>query len=484
MDSQEKKIRTHMRHILHIVLLTLCAVLCAQAQELLNYPLDTVNGEEVYRYQVERSIGLYRIGVNFNVQQGDIIRLNPQLRERGLHYGETILIPTNRKVVPRKVEKVEKVEKVQKVEEVKKVEAPVQKEEPAVVEIPVVIETIAEEPVPVAEPVVAEEPVAEVKARKVIELALMLPFESQQVKRSNNAERMTEFYQGALLALHELQNDSTLYRLRVYDTERSERRVNALCDSAELDNVQAILGLAYPIQVERMSVWCATHHVPLLLPFSDDADIITNPQILQFNSTEEQRADSLCSWIKKHDVHCIMVDVRDADLASSVRTLREQMRKNDIPYTSIAMYDLVNDSVFHALDKEKENLIILHTDRYPQVRILMPHIAKLQHAGYPIRIVSQYSWQKEEVNLPQVYTSVFTANKSREDYDALWTRYYLGGHSTEVPRYDLLGYDLMNALVAWLNGQKTSEGLQSTIQWQQNSTGGWQNAGLRIVESR
>ena len=38
----------------------------ATAQELLNYPLDTVNGEEVYRYRVERSIGLYRIGVNFN----------------------------------------------------------------------------------------------------------------------------------------------------------------------------------------------------------------------------------------------------------------------------------------------------------------------------------------------------------------------------------------------------------------------------------
>ena len=62
------------------------------AQEMLNYPLDTVNGEEVYRYQVEKSIGLYRIGVNFHVTQAEIIRMNPQLGERGLHYGETILI--------------------------------------------------------------------------------------------------------------------------------------------------------------------------------------------------------------------------------------------------------------------------------------------------------------------------------------------------------------------------------------------------------
>ena len=78
----------------------------AKAQELLNYPLDTINGEEVYRYQVEKSIGLYRIGVNFDVPQSEIIRFNPQLRERGLHYGETILIPTGRKIGEKK-EKIE-----------------------------------------------------------------------------------------------------------------------------------------------------------------------------------------------------------------------------------------------------------------------------------------------------------------------------------------------------------------------------------------
>ena len=58
--------------------LALCSLLFiqAKAQDLKPYPLDTINGEEVYRYRVERSIGLYRIGVNFDVKQNDIIRLN------------------------------------------------------------------------------------------------------------------------------------------------------------------------------------------------------------------------------------------------------------------------------------------------------------------------------------------------------------------------------------------------------------------------
>jgi len=293
---------------------------------------------------------------------------------------------------------------------------------------------------------------------------------------------MTEFYQGALLALHQLQNDSTLYRLRVYDTERSERRVNALCDSTELDSVAAILGLVYPIQIERMATWCGTHHVPLMLPFSDEAELQDNPYLLQFNSPDEQEADSLCRWIKQHDVNCVMIDVRDADLSNIVRALRQQMRKNDLSYSSLALFDLVKDSAVYALDKERENLIILHTDRYAQARILLPHIAKLRDAGYAIRIVSQYSWQKETISLPQVYTSVFTSERPHEAYDELWNRYFVSGHSSDVPRYDLLGYDLMQALVGWIQGQKSYTGLQATIQWQQEGNGGWQNTGVNVIE--
>ena len=454
------------RHILSLVCI-LYSVLCTQsiqAQELLNYPLDTINGEEVYRYQVERSIGLYRIGVNFQVSQSEIIRLNPQLRERGLHFDETLLIPTGRKV-----------EKKAKVVKEPQVVATV--EEPEIVEIPVIVETHIEQPTPAEAPAVAPQD------RRVVELALMLPFESQQAKRSVNAERMTEFYQGALLALHELQNDSTLYRLRVYDTERSERRVNALCEGHDLDNVAAVLGLVYPIQIERMAAWCDAHGVPLMLPFSDDAATLQdNPQVLQFNSTDEQEADSLCRWIEQHDVHCVMIDVRDAELSNSIRTLRQQMRSHKLSYTSLALFDLVKDSAIYALDKERENLIVLNTDRYTQARILLPHIAKLRDAGYAIRIVSQYSWQKENINLPQVYTSIFTAESETDNYDALWSRYYVSGHSTDAPRYDLLGYDLTQALIAWLNGQKNYSGLQSTIQWQQAGKGGWQNANVKIID--
>lgn len=469
---------------LKVIGLALCTLFFVQAkaQELLDYPLDTINGEEVYRYEVERSVGLYRIGVNFNVPQSEIIRLNPQLRERGLHYGEVLYLPTGRPVNAKPTKST-------------------LKPKPAIVETePVVVSTVITET-----PVVAEAPLTPVAPivtdtltitetpdttdtvldnRRIVELALMLPFESHQTKRSANAERMLEFYQGALIAMYELQNDSTKYRLRVYDTERSETRVGALCDSTEMDSVRGILGLVYPIQIERVAAWSEVHQVPTLLPFCDNTDLNNRSHLLQFNSTDRQEADSLCRWIKAQDstIHCAFVEAQESELSGSIRTLRQRMDAHQIVYSNIALQDLLADSVAYALDSVNENLIILHSDRYQNVRTLIPHLLKLQQAGFRIRIVSQYSWQKENILLPQVYTSVFTGDRDREAYEQLWATYFGSEHVSEAPRYDLLGYDLMRCLVAWINGEKAYNGLQSSIYWNQaNETSGWQNANVRIV---
>ena len=190
--------------------------------------------------------------MSFTGPQAETLRCNPQLRGRGLHYGDILLIPTGRPVI---IETKPEVVKTVVTETV--VPAPVMMPDTAAV-----ADTMPARPDTVLVPIdslradslhvdslradsIAQDSVI-IDTRRVVELALMLPFESHQTKRSGNAERMMEFYQGALMALRDIQNDSTLYRLRVYDTERSERRIHALCDSSELDGVKGPSGLLYP----------------------------------------------------------------------------------------------------------------------------------------------------------------------------------------------------------------------------------------------
>lgn len=458
-----------------LILAAAFALISAEAQELLNYPLDTIDGEEVYRYEVERSIGLYRIGVNFGVQQNDIIRLNPQLRERGLHYGETLLIPTKRPVV-----KETKAQVVQTIITETRIET-------ANADRCQVGDRSADRPQ--AEPAdsalidtISTDSIIATPQRKVIELALLLPFESRQIKRSVNADRMMEFYEGALLALRDLQNDSTLYRLRVYDTERSERRVNALCDSTELDSVQGILGPVYPIQIEIVAKWCEKHQVPLMLPFSDEMNLQGYPYVYQFNSPDKDEAKALAQWIaNREDRHCVFVETRESDLAPSIRLLRQELKAQNIPYSTLALHDLMNDSVNYAIDQFQENIFILHSDRYQQVRMALPHIAQIAARKL---LVSQYSWQKENIDMPQVYTSKFATGTDLTEYDQQWQETYKNQHVSEMPRYDLLGYDLMREMICLIRKEENKHTpLQSPIVWESSSEqDGWQNTYINIVE--
>ena len=475
------------------IIVVLCSLLFVQAkaQELLNYPLDTVNGEEVYKYEVERSIGLYRIGVNFNVSQADIIRLNPQLRERGLHYGETLFLPTGRPVVkqtqPKVVQTVVKETQVVIPETKPTIEEkmPVVQEQPIAEEQPVVPDTLLPEP---QDTLLSEtdtlqiEDTVQYDQRRVIELALMLPFESHQTKRSGNADRMMEFYEGALLALRDLQNDSTMYRLRVYDTERSERKVNELCDSTELDSVKAILGLVYPIQIERMTAWCTEHHVPLILPFSDDASLVNHPYVYQFNSPDADEIGALAQWIaNREDRHCVFIETKESDITPSMRLLRKKLKALEIPYSTLALRDLMNDSVGYAIDSFQENIFILHSDRYQQARMALPHIVKIKVAKL---LVSQYAWQRENISMHQVYTSKFITDTDLTEYDRLWEESFVNQHVSDMPRYDLLGYDLMREMVhIVLQEEGEKNPLQSPIVWESRSENdGWQNTFIQIVE--
>ena len=72
---------------LFLIISTLMVSSAALAQEMGDYPLDTIKGRIYYRYTVEKSVGLYRISVNFKVSQEEILRANPELQKRGLRYG-------------------------------------------------------------------------------------------------------------------------------------------------------------------------------------------------------------------------------------------------------------------------------------------------------------------------------------------------------------------------------------------------------------
>lgn len=457
-----------------IIFALLLAQWCiATAQELLPYPIDTIHGQAVYRYEVEKSIGLYRISVNFSVSQEDIIRWNPELKERGLHYGETLYIPVAGKTVP--IVK-------HSSEPVIPVTLPAKEPEKAIV----VLEEMHQDTIhtdTIHADTIHADTVSLQADSSAVHIALMLPFQARNTKRDKNMDRFVDFYEGVLLAVHEMQADGTRFIIDVYDTEKSDSRVRQLIDSGRLEGVDAVLGLAYPMQLMQAGEWAKEKHVPVLAPFVDHIEgIETNPYILQFNPSRQQEAQAMAEWLAEHreKVNCVLIDAKDADIPQSVRLLRREIMAHDIPYTTTSIRDILNDSLSTALRDDVENILIFNTEKYSNIQVLIPRVQKAA-GNRQVTLYSKYSWGKENIPLPQIYTSIFKQQITADAvYEEDFQHYFGHEHATDTPRFDLLGYDLTRELVAYLQG-KEYHGLQSDVRFERISEeGGWINTHIEI----
>lgn len=455
-------------------ILALLAVAIGLRAEVLPYPTDTVNGRVVYRYTVEKSVGLYRISKMFDCSQEEIIDLNPQLKERGLHFEEVIYVPF--KVLPEaQGNPVLPVTPVQPVQPVLP-ETPVLPEQPEQPESP---ET------PTLQPTqdTVEAP-APSQLENALRIALLLPLQANAVERNTMMERFFDFYEGALLAVNDVQASGTQIELTVLDIDKGNAKVEKLLRENALLGMHAILGPAYPTQVARVAPYAIEHRIPCLIPFTDNVEgIETNPYLMQFNVAGEDEALAMAEWLaaRKDSVNCILIEGRDADIPESIQDLRNAIRIKGVPTQTISVKQILSDSLSLVLRDSIENFILFNTERYSNLSMMMPHVLNSK-GDHRLTLISQYSWQNEKILLPQIYTTEFATELPTDlrHYEEEFARWFNTERSSTYPRYDLLGYDLMRQLIAHLQGQEYF-GLQSDIRMQKiGENGGWKNTNVVV----
>ncbi len=463
-------------------------------------PIDTIQGRLMYRYTVEKSVGLYRVSKNFGVSQDAIIEANPELRTRGLRFGEVIYIPVpeGRRVkvasadvaAPAPTPAADRRKPAQPRELSQRDTISRRLHDPRI-EAPREVETVADSlPSVVDTTAVADSIPAlwEWNDSTTIRLSLLLPFQARNDKRDQHTERFMEFYEGCLLAAYDLQAEGQPLVLDVYDTEKNTAIVRQLLDSNSLAETQAVIGLAYPLQLMQVMPWAMEHEVPVLAPFIDYMEgIETNPYLYLFNSSAEQEARVLGQWLEEHrdSVNCVLVEAKDADIPSSVRLLRKEINTRQIPCTKTSIRQILDDSIQSALRDSVENILIFNTEKYSNVQVLIPRILNSK-GSHAVTLRAQYSWTRENIALPLLYTSIFSTDQptARGAYEMHYERYFGHEHVSTTPRYDLLGYDLTRTIAAILK-DTTYTGLQSDIRFEQvNPEGGYINTNVHVIHTK
>lgn len=511
------------RIFVHIGLLLVFAFMpvLLLGQQPLAYPLDTIDGKIYYRYTVERSIGLYRLSVNFGVSQEEILRANPIIQEKGLRYDKVILIPAKGlevkpAVVATPVPVVEPVEQPfvapapsapsqpendslqpaleDKVKEKRKrriILPQLKWERWGAKEEQVVPDTLVQ-----AVDTLAADSVVK---GNVLKVAFMLSLQADAVKRDKNMDRFYDFYAGALIAIYEAQAKGQALEIFTYDVGKSAHAITKVWPELRANEVDAVIGPVYSQQVALAADSAAKDSIPMLVPFlSRVEEIEQNPYVIKFNPSAQIEADTLARYLaeRKDSIQCILLEAKESEvIPGGINALHQALKQHGVPTSTITLRAILTDSLENSFHPTKENVVVFNTEKFSNLNTVLPHLLNA-YGKYKITLYSHYSWQNEKIILPQLYTSVFAKDPQPSDkYEELFRTYFNHELSSQLPRYDLLGYDLTGHLLhALINNDSDTittvpnlanekwEGAQSTILYQPvNDNGGLENHNVHII---
>ena len=307
-------------------------------------------------------------------------------------------------------------------------------------------------------------------------IALLLPFCTETVKRDANLNRFMEFYQGVLLALKQLQDEGMRFDLYVYDTDKIDTRMPGILARPEMRNIDAIIGPAYPSQVDMAAEFAKENKIAMIVPFTSKVkDIDNNPYILQFNPTDDLVNLAISDYLAERELttKSILVSTPFADADNNLTELEDILKSRNLPFVHIQSSVIDRDSLASCLSSDRENIIFFDTDKQPAATTYIRRIETLLD-DYKISVFGKQSWNTKTFRVPVICSSVFSSEESKEQYDGLYFNYFRSLPSQSVPRYDLLGYDITQYLVQILRQgsevplhKRTSlttwYGLQSTI---------------------
>ena len=333
-----------------------------------------------------------------------------------------------------------------------------------------------------------------------LRLAYLLPLQTNASRRDGQMDRFIDFYEGALLAIYEAQACGQRFEIFTYDVQKSDSVIQQVLKRGEMQNMDAIIGPAYPAQVSHAALFAKHNRIPCIIPFTNKVSGLEhNPYLVQFNPNAQQEVEAAVRLLaaQKDSLQLVFVDPQASDVSAFVSMLREKVLAAGFATADISLQTIISDSLTSVLRQDKMNILVFNTDKYSSVSPVLNQVAN-QKKGHSLALFGRYSWQQEKCPIEMVYVSIFHEPNADllASYEALYQQYFGHALSSLHPRYDLLGYDLTKATIRHLllSQQAISDqdkqkvfaeeyhGLQSDIHYEKVSEdGGLENQCIKLV---
>lgn len=289
-----------------------------------------------------------------------------------------------------------------------------------------------------------------------VNVAILLPFNSEDGSIDNNTDKFLEFYQGALLAIKKLKERNIWVNVYTYNSGKSERDIKAILAKEEMQHMDFMIGPAYKAQFPAMSEFAISHNVKMVVPFSSRTEEMkSNPNIFLVNAPKnkvaEETAKHIVSEFKDKNVVVVKFKTeKNNDKQEIADSIAFRLRRTGTPVKEIEYTNA--DNMKNAMKEDVENIVITTSTDQVALTQLIPTINSMLVQKFEVNIFGYSDWTKyqtisndlfvAETYFSSVYDIDFKQPKVKE-FISDFRKYYGQEPGNTQPMYGALGYDIM-----------------------------------------
>lgn len=341
-----------------------------------------------------------------------------------------------------------------------------------------------------------------------LKVAIILPFSQNEEKMTVESQKMTNLYQGFLLAVDSLKQHGYKVEVSAYDEVNPATPVTNILQRPEMKDMQLIVGPMRQWNGRVVANFAQQNGIVHVLPLSNDHSLVNeHPTTFQLNAPGVLLYPLVYNRFtlihKDHNIIFVSVDDKGNN-AAYINDFKRDLESKGIKYTTANAADF--QTVRDALKAGGNNVLIPSSSSTSAFETICKKLDGLNlTTEYNVQLFGFPEWQmmaaKHEKYMSKYRCQFFTSFYSNggaartQQFNARFRRWFNQDQYNSFPKYGEMGYDIGAYFLKGLNdfGSAFYENLHNysyvSMEFpmafeKKDAASGYQNKALQIVTYR
>ena len=285
---------------------------------------------------------------------------------------------------------------------------------------------------------------------KSVKAALLLPFTKDK--------RMTEYYEGFLLAVDSLKRTGLSFDIYAFDVTDSESSLKTVLAKPEMKQMNLIIGPVQAKHNKTLASFAKANDICLVIPFSSrEEEVFSNPSVFQINTPQSYLYSEVYDHFTRQftNANVILLDAGTEESKSKrefIDGLKADLTQKGVPYKALPEGASV-EGLKGAVVEGMQNIFVPTSGSDVTLIKIIPQLTMLtrENPELSVSLFGYPEWQTYtkdhlesffELNT-YFYSSFYTNNllPTAISFTNKYHRWYSKDMENNYPKYGMLGYD-------------------------------------------